>query len=223
MNHPREYGSDQQRRTYINSHMSELHPVMKKLRQLMETHPRGFIMSDPNPIMVLSNMLKLAAAKKCIEVGVFTGYSSLAWALSMPEDGKVVACDISTEYTDIGKPFWKEAGVDHKIDLRIAPAVETLQSLIESEESGTFDFIYVDGDKLNADVIYELSLKLLRTNGIIAFDNSFMHGHLLKPEDEDERQDVSVIRKLNVKIQQDSRVAAVMLDVADGVYVCRKN
>ncbi|KAF6030291.1 COMTD1 [Bugula neritina] len=162
------------------------------------------------------------ALVRVIKSCVFTGYSSLAWALSIPEDGKVVACDISTEYTDIGKPFWKEAGVDNKIDLRIAPALDTLQSLIDAGESGTFDFIYVDADKLNADVIYELSLKLVRTNGIIAFDNGFMKGEILLSE-ENERAGVAAMRKLNMKIKQDPRVSSVMLNIADGTYVCIKN
>ncbi|KAF6038873.1 COMTD1 [Bugula neritina] len=158
-------------------------------------------------------MIKFAGAKKCIDVGVFTGYSSLAWALSVPEDGIVVACDISTEYTDIGKPFWKEAGVDYKIDLRIAPAVDTLQS-------GTYDFIFIDADKESYDTYYEQGLQLLRQGGVIAIDNCFWNGLCMK--DSDTSASTEALRQLNAKIKKDSRVTAVMVNVADGTFICLK-
>ncbi|KAF6033207.1 hypothetical protein EB796_008479 [Bugula neritina] len=159
------------RMEYMSKHRSPLLPVQEKLAKVTEQHSEGVMLSAPDSTMILTNMLKFSGAKKCIDVGVFTGYSALSWALSIPEDGKVVALDVSEEDASIGKPFWKEAGVEHKIDLRIAPANKSLQEMLDSGEGGSYDFMYIDADKEGYDTYYELGLKLLRAGGIIAIDN----------------------------------------------------
>ncbi|KAF6036392.1 COMTD1 [Bugula neritina] len=221
MTRPRDQVSAKERMVYIEEHISEPHPSMKKLQELTKTHESGDMLSFYDGTVLLSNMIKFAGAKKCIDVGVFTGYSSLAWALSVPEDGKVVACDTSTEFTDIGKPFWKEAGVEHKIDLRIAPAAETLQAMIDGGESGTYDFMFIDADKESYDTYYEQGLQLLRQGGIIAIDNCFRMGRCMI--ESDTSPGVQTMRQLNAKIKKDPRVTAVMVNVADGTFVCLKN
>ncbi|XP_067928390.1 probable caffeoyl-CoA O-methyltransferase 1 [Watersipora subatra] len=205
---------------YFLSNVSKLHPCQKKLIELtkLESHPT--MLAGYEGVTLLCNMLQFAGAKRCIDIGVFTGYSSLSWALHIPDDGKVVSCDVSETWPQVGIPIWKEAGVDHKIHLKIAEAATTLQGLIDEGESGTYDFVFIDADKDNYDRYYEFALKLLRPNGIIAIDNAFWHGKVLNAEDTS--ASTTTIRDLNLKIKDDSRVTAVLIDISDGIYVCRK-
>ena len=146
----------------------------------------------------------------------------LGAAMTLPEDGKVIACDVSEEYTNHGKRFWKEAGVEHKIDLRIAPAQETLRSLIEAGEVGTFDFAFIDADKEGYDDYYELCLQLIRPGGIIAFDNTLRGGNVLLDEDKLNPNQIST-KKLNRKLAADvKRSFVVQLNIADGYTICVK-
>jgi len=158
--------------------------------------------------------------KKTLEVGVFTGYSSLTVAQALPEDGILVACDINKEYTEVARRYWKEAKVDHKIDLRIAPAVETLEHLISNGESGSFDFAFLDADKDNYVKYYELALKLIRTGGLIAIDNVLWSGKVTDPLVTD--LDTETIRKLNAFIKNDDRVDISLIAIGDGLTLCRK-
>ena len=142
--------------------------------------------------------------------------------MTLPEDGKVIACDVSEEYTNHAKRFWKEAGVEHKIDLRIAPAQETLRSLIEAGEVGTFDFAFIDADKEGYDDYYELCLQLIRPGGIIAFDNTLRGGNVLLDEDKLNPNQIST-KKLNRKLAADvNRSFVVQLNIADGYTICVK-
>ncbi|MGH0122427.1 UNVERIFIED_CONTAM: hypothetical protein FKN15_004194, partial [Acipenser sinensis] len=172
-------------------------------------HPENGMMVACEQAQLMANLAKLIKAKKAIEVGVFTGYNALNLALALPADGKVVACDVSEEFTSVGKPFWKEAGVEHKIDLRIQPALQTLDELVAAGEAETFDFAFIDADKANYDQYYEKCLLLIRKGGIIAIDNVLWGGKVLNPEKGD--KDTQCIHKLNEKIHRDSRVNISMI------------
>lgn len=207
---------------YVNEKSLRLHPTQKQLIELTTTSnvPRPQMLSSAEELQLLQNLCKLIGAKKTLDIGVFTGYSALTIALVLPSDGKVVACDVSEEFANVGKPLWKEAGVADKIDLRIAPATETLQKLIDSGEAGTYDFAFIDADKLNYDTYYEQCLKLLRSGGIIALDNVLCGGQVADPNCT--RTEAVSFRNLNDKIHKDERVDMNMLNIADGVTLCFK-
>jgi len=208
--------------TYLLKNGVREHEALAGLREKTASHPRAVMQISPDEGQFLQFLVRILGAKKTIEVGVFTGYSSLATALALPADGKVIACDISEEYASIGRPFWKDAGVEHKIDLRIANAVDTLDKLISEKQENTFDFAFIDADKTNYMNYYERLLKLVRVGGVIAIDNVLWHGAVVQPENVDE--DTVAIRKLNEFIHNDDRVYISMLGIADGVtLITRKN
>ncbi len=155
-----------------------------------------------------------------MEVGTFTGYSALAVALALPDDGRLVACDVSEEWTAIARRYWEEAGVAHKIDLRLAPALETLDGLLLEGRAGTFDFAFIDADKEGYDAYYERALELLRTGGLIALDNTLWEGKVVDPAATD--VDTEAIRAINTKLAQDERVTLSLLPVGDGLTLARK-
>jgi len=155
-----------------------------------------------------------------LDLGVFTGYSALAVALALPPEGRVVGCDINVEWTKIARRFWEKAGVAHKVDLRIAPALETLQQLVDQGEGGTFDFAFIDADKKNYPSYYELSLRLIRQGGLIAIDNVLFGGKVADEQVTDESTEA--IRVLNAKLLMDERVSISMLPVGDGLTLVRK-
>ncbi|MFM6279336.1 MAG: O-methyltransferase, partial [Dolichospermum sp.] len=160
-------------------------------------------------------------ARKTLDVGVFTGYSSLVVALSLPADGKIVACDVSEEYTSVARRYWQAAGVADKIDLHIAPALETLDHLLKVGEAGTFDFAFIDADKGNYENYYEQCLKLIRTGGLIAIDNVLWSGKVADSEIQDNQ--THKIRAFNRKLHQDSRITISLVPIADGLTLAMKN
>jgi caffeoyl-CoA O-methyltransferase len=155
-----------------------------------------------------------------LEIGTFTGYSALSVALALPEDGQLIACDVSEEWTSIGRRYWQEAGVASRIDLRIGPALDTLAKLLQELGTSSFDFAFIDADKEAYDAYYEACLKLVRPNGLILLDNMIWSGQVadLNVQDEDTR----TLRALNEKIRDDGRVEACLLTVGDGVMMARK-
>ena len=175
---------------------------------------------SPEQGAFMALLVRILGAKRTIEVGTFTGYSALVVAEALPADGEVIACDVSDEWTSIGRPFWERAGVADKIDLRLRPAVETLDALIAAGGAGTFDFAFIDADKANYDAYYERCLALLRQGGVIGIDNVLWGGRVANDAIDDE--DTQAIRALNAKVRDDARVDVAMLPVGDGLTLARK-
>lgn len=196
------------------------HGLLRRLREETMQMPEHNMQIAPEQGQFMALLVQIMGARHCLEVGVFTGYSSLAVALAMPDDGLLVACDTSEEYTDVARRYWQEAGVDARIDLRIAPALETLDDLLEDDEARHFDFAFVDADKENYDAYYEQCLKLLRKGGVVAFDNTLWNGKVARPDEKD--PDTAAIRELNEKIHADERVDISMVPIGDGLTLCRK-
>ncbi|EDV19280.1 uncharacterized protein TRIADDRAFT_33765 [Trichoplax adhaerens] len=205
---------------YVLKYGFRKHPVLQRLCDKSADHPLAIMAATPDEVSMMQFLLQLIHAKKVLEIGVFTGYTTLGMALALPSDGKVIGLDISNEFVDIGRPFWKEAGVDHKIDIRIRPALESMDQMLGNNESGTFDFIFIDADKPNYINYYEKSLQLLRKDGIIAIDNTIWGGRVADESIND--GSTTTIRKLNSIIKDDERVEFVLLTVSDGVTLIRK-
>ena len=194
--------------------------VLSSLRAYTYRMEQRNMQISPEQGQFMQLLIKLMGAKNTIEIGVFTGYSSLCVALALPLDGKIIACDISTKYTDIAEKYWKDANVRDKIDLRIGPALDTLQKLIDKGLSNTFDFSFIDADKINYDNYYELSLKLLRPGGLIAIDNVLWSGDVVDERIND--IDTESIRSLNKKLHSDSRVDISIVPIGDGLTLALK-
>ena len=194
--------------------------VLTQLRQETAKLPMSRMQIAPEQGQLMALLVKLIGAKKTLEIGVFTGYSALAVALALPDDGKIIACDRDTRYTDMAKSYWEEAGVAHKIDLRIAPALETLDKLIAEGQENSFDFAFIDADKRNYTNYYERALILVRSGGLIAIDNVLWSGRVADPQDNDKR--TIAIRQFNQKLHRDRRVDISLLPIADGLTLARK-
>ena len=207
-------------RNYLWEKGLDENPVLKRLREETENHPFALMQICPEQGALMANLVRLISAKKAIEVGTFTGYSALAVALALPEDGYLLACDISEEFTSIGKPYWEEAGVSENIDLQISPAIETLKSKIEDGESNTYDFAFIDADKINYLNYYELCLDLIRPGGVNAIDNVLWGGSVIDSARTDD--DTKAIREINDFIVSDKRVNISMIPVGDGVTLAVK-
>ena len=205
---------------YIVDHSVREPEVLRRLRDETAKLPMAGMQIGPEQGQFMGLLARLAGAKRCIEVGVFTGYSSLAVALALPEDGRIVACDVSEEWTAIARRYWKEAGVDRKIELRLGPAVETLDALLAAEEAGRYDFAFIDADKGNYLAYYERILKLLRAGGLIAFDNTLWSGDVANPENQ--KPDTVSLRAVNDALHRDERIDLSLLPVGDGVTLARK-
>lgn len=194
--------------------------VMQRLRAETAEHPKSEMQIAPEQGQFLQFLVRLIGVRRTLEIGVFTGYSALAVAQELPSTGTLVACDVSEEYTEVARRYWEEAGVADRIDLRIAPAEETLSALIDDGQEGTFDFSFIDADKETYDTYYEQSLRLLRPGGVIALDNVFRGGRVTDSDVEDES--VRAIQRLNEKLHDDERVDLSMLPLADGVTLAMK-
>jgi predicted O-methyltransferase YrrM len=205
---------------YVLDHTAAEHPVLAELRaETAQVEHAGMqIGADQGALMAL--LVKLLGARRCIEVGVFTGYSSLAVALALPAGGRLVACDVSEEWTAIARRYWQKAGVADRIDLRLAPASDTLAALIGRGESGTYDFAFIDADKTGYRDYYEKCLTLLRAGGLIAVDNTLWSGELADPGKQG--RDTRALREFNGALRRDERVDIAMLTVGDGVTLARK-
>jgi len=194
--------------------------VLTRLRDETAANPHHGMQIAPEQGAFLALLVELIGARRCIEVGTFTGYSSTAVALALPDDGRIVCCDVSEEWTAVARRYWREAGVADKIDLRIAPAAETLDRLLAAGEEDTFDFAFVDADKTGYDGYYERALRLVRPGGLIALDNVLWGGEVLDEDSEDEA--TTAIRALNAKLADDERITLCLLPIADGVTLARR-
>ena len=194
--------------------------VLRRLREETLQMPNSSMAISPEQGQFMQLLLRLIGAKRTLEVGVFTGYSSLCTALTLPADGRVTACDVSAEWTGIARRYWVEAGVAEKIDLRLAPAVETLDGLLADGQAGTYDFAFIDADKSNYDAYYERALRLVRKGGLLVFDNMLWYGKVADPAVQD--ADTVALRALNEKLHHDARVFVSLVPVGDGMSLVRK-
>jgi predicted O-methyltransferase YrrM len=193
--------------------------VLTELREWTAEHPRYPMQIAPEQGQFMALLVSLMGARRCLEIGVFTGYSSLAVALSLPEDGSIVACDVSEEYTAVAREFWNKAGVAGKIDLRLAPATETLDELLAAGEAGQFDFAFIDADKSSYLGYFERCLALLRPRGLIAVDNTLWSGRLVDGREQDE--DCRALREFNRALHGDDRIDLSLVPIGDGLTLAR--
>ena len=204
---------------YVHAHSLREHPAQTALREVTAGHRYAGMQISPEQGQFMALLARLTGARRAIEIGVFTGYSALTVALALPDDGYLLACDISDEYTRVGLPFWAEAGVAQKIDLRLAPALATLDAQLAEGHAASFDFAFIDADKTGYDAYYERCLKLLRTGGLIAVDNVLWSGAVARAADND---DTRALQALNDKLHRDKRVDLSMLPIGDGLTLARK-
>jgi predicted O-methyltransferase YrrM len=194
--------------------------LLADLREETSRLPSAGMQISPEQGQLLRLLVELVGARRCLEVGVFTGYSSTCVALSLPEGGRLVACDVSVEYTDVARRYWRLAGVMDRIDLRLAPALVTLDALIATGEGGSFDFAFIDADKENYVGYYERCLALLRPGGLLAIDNVLWGGSVADPSNE--TASTRSIRALNQLLHADERVTMSLVPIGDGLFLARK-
>jgi predicted O-methyltransferase YrrM len=195
-------------------------PVLRKLRQETARLPAAGMQIAPDQGQFMALLARLTGARRCLEIGTFTGYSALAVALALPPDGRIIACDVNPETTAIAQRAWAAAGVADKIELRLGPALATLDALLGDGQEGTFDFVFIDADKENYDGYYERALRLLRPGGLIVLDNVLWGGWVADLRHRD--PDTAALRALNRKLHTDERVDLSLLPLADGITLARK-
>ena len=205
---------------YILNHSVRELPLLAELRAETAKLPEAGMQISPEQGQFMALLVELIGARRTIEVGTFTGYSSLVVALALPPEGRVIACDISEEFTSVARRYWTKAGVAKKIELRLGPALETLDQLLASGEAGRFDFAFIDADKENYVAYYERCLALLRRGGLLTVDNVLWTGKVANPKVND--KDTRAIRALNDKIHGDQRVSVSLVSIGDGLTLARK-
>ncbi len=204
---------------YLLAHSLREHPQQAALRAATAEHPHANMQIAPEQGQFMALMARLIGARRTIEIGVFTGYSALSVALALPADGYLLACDISDEYTRVGRPYWEAAGVAHKIDLKLGPALQTLEQRLAEGEAGRYDMAFIDADKPGYDAYYERCLELLRPGGLIMIDNVLWGGEVAH-----ESQDTATraLQALNRKLHHDERIDLSLVPVGDGITLARK-
>jgi caffeoyl-CoA O-methyltransferase len=205
---------------YLCDHSLREPAILQALRERTDQLPTSYMQVLPEEGQFLSFMVQLINARKTLEIGVYTGYSTLCTALALPKDGKIIACDISEEWTAIAQEYWRQAGVIEKIDLRLAPALDTLNQLLETGYANSFDFAFIDADKENYVAYYESTLPLVRPGGLIAIDNIFWDGKVANPIYQD--NETCALRDIAEKLHHDPRVLISLIAVADGLLLALK-
>lgn len=194
--------------------------ILASLRAETAKHPMAAMQIAPEQGQFMEMLVQLMGATKTLEIGVFTGYSSLCVALALPSNGQIVACDVSEEYTAIARRYWELAGVAHKISLNVGPAIHTLEKLIAEGQAGTFDFVFIDADKENYEAYFERSLQLVRNGGLIVIDNVLWSGRVADPKVQDES--TLAIRNFNDKLRNDPRITLSVVPIGDGLTLALK-
>jgi O-methyltransferase len=212
------YGLDETIRAYLLENQPAEHPLLAELRELTATVTRSRMQISPEQGHFLTFLIRLTGACRVLEVGTYTGYSSICMALAMPPDGRIVACDNSAEWTDVAKRFWKKAGLADRIELRLGSALDTFEDLIKERQE--FDFVFIDANKEDYDSYYESSLKLVRPNGLIVIDNMLRDGRVADPSETE--LSITAVRDLSAKIAKDERGDRVLLTVGDGMTLVRR-
>jgi len=212
------YGLDETIRAYLLANQPPEHPLLAELRGVTATMTRSRMQISPEQGHFLAFLIRLIGARRILEVGTYTGYSSLCMALALPPDGRVVACDVSEEWTNVARQFWSKAGLADRIELRLGSAVDTLQALINEKQA--FDFVFIDANKEDYDAYYESSLRLVRPGGLIGIDNMLREGRVADPSVT--QLNVSAVRDLNAKIAKDDRGDRVLITVGDGMMLVRR-
>jgi len=210
---------DETLQRYIDSHSLREHPAQTALREATRAQPHAGMQIGADQGQFMALLVRLIGARRALEIGTFTGYSALSVALALPADGKLLACDVSDEYTRVGKPFWQQAGVAHKIELVLGPALATLDARLAAGEAGSYDFAFIDADKTHYDDYYERCLQLVRTGGLIVFDNTLWSGAVARPSSD---ADTRALQALNDKLHRDERIDLALLALGDGVTLARK-
>lgn len=205
---------------YVVGHGMREHPQLARLREETAAHPQGNMQIAPEQGAFMQLLVRLSGAKHCLEIGTFTGYSSLALALALPADGRLITCDVSEEYTAVARRHWQAGGVAARIELRLAPALETLEALLAAGAAGRFDLAFLDGDKANYPRYGELLLTLLRPGGLLLVDNVLWGGRVADPAVQD--ADTVAIRALTAALHADPRVEISLVPIADGLLLVRK-
>lgn len=205
---------------YLIEHSVREPDILQRLRAETAKDSMSMMQIGPEQGQFMQLLVRLMGARRCLEIGVFTGYSSLSVALALPPEGQIVACDVSEKWTAIARKYWEEAGVAAKIDLKIAPALSTLDELIAAGKAGTFDFAFIDADKINYSNYYERALTLVRNGGLIAVDNTLWGGQVV--DKKSKSADTQAIRKFNDQLTSDSRVYLSLLPIGDGLTLALK-
>ncbi|WP_018295128.1 O-methyltransferase [Mariprofundus ferrooxydans] len=194
--------------------------ILQALRAATEQEELSVMRSAPEQGQLMAMLIRLTGARRILEVGTYTGYATLWMALAMPADGKIISCDLSEAWTNVARRFWEEAEVSDRIDLQLAPALETLDRLLTDGAAGSFDFVFIDADKVNYTAYYERSLELLRVGGLIAIDNTLWGGSVIDPDNQE--PSTNAIRAFNDMLYRDSRIDMAMLPLADGLTLASK-
>jgi len=205
---------------YLLEHSLRETPLMRELRDITAGHELARMQIAPEQGQLMALLVELIGARSAIEIGTFTGYSALCLAQALPPDGRLICCDLSAEWTAIGIPFWERAGVRERIDLRIGPALETLDGLLGDGEEGRFDLAFIDADKTNYLAYYERCVALLRPGGLVMLDNTLWGGAVADPTDQD--ADTLALRELNDRLHDDARVSISLVPIGDGLTLARK-
>jgi predicted O-methyltransferase YrrM len=205
---------------YVRSVSVEESDIQRRLREETEARPDASMLTSPEQAQFLALLARILRARRCLEIGVYTGYTTIRLAQALPEDGRVVACDVSEELTAIARRYWRESGVEHKIDLRLAPALQTLDALLRDGQAGQFDFAYIDADKVAYPDYFERSLALLREGGVIAADNVLRGGDVVDASSDDPA--TKVMRAFNERLRDDDRVSISLLAIRDGLTLAVK-
>ena len=205
---------------YMLSVSSRETELMVRLRAETAKMPGAGMQIPPLQGQFLAFLVSLIGARRGIEIGTFTGYSALWVASALPADGKLICCDVNAQTTAVARRYWKEAGVDHKIELRLAPALDTLKALLAAGGAGSFDYVFIDADKENYDAYYERSLELVRAGGLVVFDNMLWGGAVADGRKRD--ADTRALKAINIKLHTDTRIDLSLLYIGDGVTLARK-